>query len=72
MTRPATLAAGLIAGFGRQLLTTLHQRRLRRRTDVVLSSLDDRILKDIGLHRDQNGRVLRPPKTRTDWQGRAL
>jgi uncharacterized protein YjiS (DUF1127 family) len=60
MTRPATLAAGQIAGFGRQLLTTLHQWRLRRRTDIVLSSLDDHILKDIGLRRDQTGRVFRP------------
>lgn len=60
MTRPATVAAGLIAGFGRQLLTTFHQWRLRRRTDVVLNSLDDYILKDIGLRRDPTGRVFRP------------
>jgi uncharacterized protein YjiS (DUF1127 family) len=60
MTRPATIAAGLIAGFGRQVLTALHQWRLNRRTDVVLSSLDDKILKDIGLRRDRTGRVFRP------------
>jgi uncharacterized protein YjiS (DUF1127 family) len=60
MTRAATIAAGLLASFGRQLLTTLHQWRLRRRTDVVLSSLDDHILKDIRLRRDQTGRVIDP------------
>jgi uncharacterized protein YjiS (DUF1127 family) len=60
MTRPATIATGPIACFGRQLLNALHQWRLRRRTDVVLSSLDDHILKDIGLRRDQIGRVFRP------------
>jgi uncharacterized protein YjiS (DUF1127 family) len=60
MTWPATSAEGRAAGFGRQLLTALHQWRLRRRTEVVLSSLDDHILKDIGLRRDQIGRVFRP------------
>jgi uncharacterized protein YjiS (DUF1127 family) len=60
MKRPAIIASGPTAGFGRQLLTALYRWRLRRRTDVVLSSLDDHILKDIGLRRDQMGRVFRP------------
>jgi uncharacterized protein YjiS (DUF1127 family) len=60
-TRPATIAIGpAVARFGRVLLAALRRWRLRRQTGASLRSLDDHLLRDIGLRRDHSGRVFRP------------
>lgn len=52
-TSAATSVNERAARFGRHLQAALHQRLMRHRTAVCLQALDDRVLKDIGLTRDQ-------------------
>jgi len=58
-TQPDDLASMLTSLFAR-----LRQGWARRRTNLALADLDDRILDDIGY---DAGRVRRPHATLTDW-----
>lgn len=60
-TIPATPAVGpALARRGRHLVAALRPWRPRRQTDARLELLDDYLLKDLGVQRNQNGRLVGP------------